>query len=120
MTKRRSTGNGKIGFWQAIRDILVMSMNKGQFPVALIGLVVICFVFKMPEKDVSKLVFELLALFKSLHLVGWTLGVVTSIGWLLHSKHQRRMINKEMARISRERNEKQAKLLERELRSSNH
>jgi len=119
MAKRRLIGDGRIGFWQAIRDIMVMSMNKGQFPVALIGLIVICFIFKMPAKDVSKLVFEVLGLFKSLHLVGWTLGLITSIGWLLHSEYQRRMIDKEMARISRERNEKQAKLLEKELPSSN-
>jgi hypothetical protein len=117
-TRGRLSAGRKIGFWQAIRDIMVMSMNKGQFPIALLGLVIICFVLKMPANDVSRFVFEILGLFKSLHLVGWALGMTTSLGWLLHSKHQRRMIDKEMTRISRERDDNQAKLLEKELTSS--
>lgn len=82
--------------------------------MALLGTVFIALIFRMPPSDVSRLVFEILASFKQLHLWGWTLSVALSLGWFLHAKHQRRVLHSEIARIAEERTTAQEKLIGRQ------
>jgi hypothetical protein len=48
-------GNGgkapQIGFYHMLRDVLVASLNKGQFLVALNGLILIVLILKMPSAN---------------------------------------------------------------------
>jgi hypothetical protein len=46
-----------LGFAEMLRDILVASIGRGQFPVALLGLVALVSILKMPAADVSSLYF---------------------------------------------------------------
>jgi hypothetical protein len=108
----------KVSIAQAVRDTLIASMNKGQFPLAVVALIVIAVLYKMPSEDVSKLVFQVADGFLSGRLVGWALGGVTSVGWLIHSRWQRRMIHKEMENLSFERSELQRRLLNGNIASS--
>ena len=101
----------KVSIAQAFRDVLIASMNKGQFPMAIMTLIVLAFLYKMPGEDVSKLVFQIADGFMSGRLIGWAIGVATSVGWLIHSRWQRRIIHKEMEEISEERSELQRRLL---------
>lgn len=119
--KNAKTGNfsSNTNFWGMLRDIFVASLNKGQFPIAIVGAVMIILLVKMPLEASTKLVFELLKLFKSLHLLGWGLFLLTTIGWYFNSKKLRRIHSLEMSRVSVEKKELQETLIGRSLQTSN-
>ncbi len=108
----------KVGFWHMARDVLVSSMNKGHFPLALLGVIFMIMVIKMPSADVSKLVFRVFDGLEEGRLVGYLASVMLLFGWAYHSRWQRRIINDEMKRISRERTEYQERALKEGLSSS--
>lgn len=101
----------KINFWAMIRDVLVASMTKGQFPLALFGMLLLVLIIKMPATDASKLIFELLHLFADLSIVGWVLSFVFLLGWIYTVKVLRRVHSDEMTRIADEKSKAQGKML---------
>lgn len=88
---------------QALRDVLVASINKGQFPLAVFALISGLLIFKMPPEDVSKLVFEVLDMLHRWELAGYFLSFFGFGGWFIHAKWQRQIITNEMRRLSSER-----------------
>ncbi len=108
-TKRQKADN--INFWAMMRDVLIASMNKGQFPIALVAFVFIIMILKMPAKDVSKLVFDIFDAVKIKVYLGYIFAGVLLILWFIHTKLQRSFFSKEIERISEERNKLQEKLL---------
>lgn len=98
-----------IGMWTAIRDIVVMSMRKGQLPVlgviGLIGLVL----YKTPTEYFPQLWAQIFTLKGSIFVVSLTLNVVLPVGWAVHLRVQRRWFNEEISRIVGIRNELQQK-----------
>jgi len=110
--------SARVGFPQAIRDVLIASMKKGQFPLALLGLLLITMVARMPPADVSRLVFEIFAGLRNGCLVGYALAGVLVIGWRLHAKWQRSSIQSEMERLSDFRNDVQKQELGDRVKSS--
>jgi hypothetical protein len=101
-----------------IRDILIASLNKGQFPLAIVGLLVAIVLARMPPEDISKLVFLIIENLKNGAFVGYVLFVATTGGWFVHARFQRRVITGEMRRISDERTRVQEKALGKPLPSS--
>lgn len=87
---------------QAIRDVLIASMNKGQFPLALVGLIIIISIIKMPPDDVSKLVFSITDMLINGYILGYLLFLVTVISWFIHAKLQRRIFSSEIERMAEE------------------
>jgi ABC-type multidrug transport system permease subunit len=116
--RSQDTAARRFGYAQMLRDILIASMNKGQFPVAIIALVLIVMILKMPAADVSRLVFHVLGLLERGSLLGYCLSSVLGMGWLLHARFQRRLIQDEMRRISEQRTSLQARALGKRIRSS--
>ena len=104
--------------WEAIRDILVTSLNKGQFPLAVIALVVLMVLWRMPSADVSKLAFDVLADLRNGYLVGYAIGVMAVGGWFWHAKYLRRAAANEVQRIATERTRAQEKQAGSPLKSS--
>jgi len=43
-------------FSQMLRDVLVVSLNRGQFPTAIIGLIVIITLCRLSPADLSRLI----------------------------------------------------------------
>ena len=116
--KKGSKAGAKVSLFEFLRDVLIASMNKGQFPAALIAMFMLSMIWRMPPADVSKLVFRLLGLAEEKCLVGYVASVLFLFGWFLHARYQRRLITREMQRVSRERNQLQARELGKKLKSS--
>jgi hypothetical protein len=116
--KPEHQGGTKVGFWEFLRDVLIASMNKGQFPATLIAMVVLSLIWRMPPVDVGKLVFRLLDVAEEEHLVAYVVSVVSLLGWFFHARYQRKLITQEMQRISSERNQLQARELGKRVKSS--
>jgi len=108
----------KIGLWNMVRDVLVTSLNKGQFPLAMVGMIFIVMLVKMPGEDVSKLANKLLDELYGYTLPGYVLAAAALFGWALHTRWQRQRWTKEMDRITDERNQLQQRVLGQPMESS--
>jgi hypothetical protein len=106
-----STKPTKITFWHMLRDVLVKSIDKGQFLVAVLALIVIFWLWKMPSEDASRLAFDVLNKFSNGSLIGYGLTGIVSIMWFLHAKHLRRKGEEELKRVTGVRTKLQKKEL---------
>jgi len=123
MTRNRSNKNKKsqirkVNFWQMMRDVLIASLSKGQFVIAVIFFTWIIMILKMPSKDVSRLVFEIINGLKTGNLIPTFLIPVILLSWFFHSRWQRKIIRTEMERVSETRSEVQKRILGDSLTSS--
>lgn len=118
MAKGDRAAPPKIGFWHMLRDVLVASLNKGQFPLACLFVVVLVFVIRMPPTDLSKLAWRLLDDLESAKLLGYALFVITLVGAFIHARFLRKMASGEMGRVAQERNKLQERALGQPLKSS--
>ena len=119
MVKKKRQGKiYKFSFWQMMRDVLVTSMSKGLFLPACMFFIVLVSILKMPESDVSKLMFETFKGIESLSLVGYILSFFLSVGWFTHAKWQRRILGDEVKRIANERTDLQKLLANNNIDSS--
>jgi hypothetical protein len=110
-TDNRARRNSGINWAQMVRDVLIASMNKGQFPIAIISFIVVLLIIKMPPEDVSELVFSIRDELVKGTVAGWFLFGVSIIGWFAHARWQRKQMTREIDRLSIERNKVQQKNL---------
>jgi hypothetical protein len=92
----------KIGWAHAFRDSAVASINRGQLPLFGFFLLLLALIWKMPQDDVSKLVFDLLASARRGELFAWVIAVLLAAGWFTHARVQRRLFGTEFDRVGRE------------------
>jgi hypothetical protein len=116
--KRGSKEGAKVSLFEFLRDVLIASIEKGQFPAALIAMIVLSMIWRMPPADVSKLVFRLFDVAEEKGFIGYVASVLCLFGWFFHARYQRGLITREMRRVSRERNQLQARELGKKLKSS--
>jgi hypothetical protein len=91
-----------------MRDVLVASIHRGQFPPALLGLIVLALILKMPAADVTAVLFQLLTLPGRHGGLSFTLALLLATGWFFHARLQRRWIGDERRRLDRDRAELKA------------
>lgn len=107
-----------IGWPQAIRDIVVASINKGQLPILGIIAVMLVVLWRIPPQDLSKLVDKLFELTAKHQILAYALNVILIIGWYIHSRFLRKMFSTEMERIGNEKSVLQNIVAGREFKSS--
>lgn len=117
-TRMRNSGSGSIGFWTFSRDVLVQAMNKGLFIPAMIGILLLVMVVKMPPKDVTALAQAMGRTLVKHEIWGYCLAVVLLIAWPLSMRHQRKVLTKETRRVSEERTHLQEAAIGKKLESS--
>ncbi|WP_129781447.1 hypothetical protein [Peristeroidobacter soli] len=82
----------------AFRDILIASINKGQFPLAIFWLIAMSLIWRIPPEDVSRLVFRIVDGLERWALLGYLLALVVTGGWFVHVRSLRRVISLELSR----------------------
>jgi hypothetical protein len=87
---------------QAFRDVLLASFNNGLFAFVACWLLILFMVWKMPEADVSKLVFEIIGKLEKYELWAYILLTVVLATWYFHARSMRRNFASECERIGRE------------------
>lgn len=98
----------KIGFWHAIRDMVIAAMNTGQLPALGLLAIVLVILVRMPQQEVGSLMFSLV---NSHGVLGWIVAIAVLIGCSIHSRYQRKVHTNEMTRIGNEKSALQAELL---------
>lgn len=109
----------KINFWAALRDVMTHAMDKGQFPLAVVGALLALAIIKMPPEHSTTLLHRILDGLKTIHGASYALNAVLLAGWYFHAKWQRGSISIEMNRIGREKTQLQEKQTGRKLVSDN-
>lgn len=101
-----------------MRDIFITSISKGQLPI--LGLLVFLSIalLRMPEKDVSKLMFQVLEHLKNGALFGYVLSFLIALGWFYHAKKMRTKFSAECQRMGKEKSDLQNSLAKVKFKSS--
>ena len=86
----RGTKNGPaVGFAQAIRDIFVASINKGQFPFAIMGGALGILLFRVPEGEIVPLLKWMVETVGQGAYLGYALFLLTVFAWHAHARRMR-------------------------------
>ena len=101
----------KIGFWHAVRDIAVTSINKGQFPLALIGAMLLVALVKMPWQAIQDVLLRVVEKLAHWDLIGWLLWLLTATAWVFIGRRSRKAHVSEMRRVAQEKSDLHQKLL---------
>lgn len=104
--------------WDTLTSVFVTSMNKGQFPAAIIGLILVIVVSRLPPEDLSALAFAVKNDLVSGALLGYVVALLTTTGWFFHARWQRKTIYLEMQRIGKEKSKIQTETFELGVKSS--
>lgn len=97
----------------AIRDILVASLNKGQFPIAGVLLIFVIIFWRLPENELSIFLNNSFDRFENNYIIGWCLFVISLIGWYIHYRYVNKIHQKEMDRVTQEKERLQEQLFKR-------
>ena len=116
--KQPQSKQNPTNLWDMLTSVFVVSMSKGQFPAAIIGLVVVIAVSRLPPEDLSRLAFSVKNDLVSGALVGYIAAFLTTTGWFFHARWQRKIISVEMQRIGKEKSKIQTETFELGVKSS--
>ena len=106
-------------FWGMMQNVLIASLNKGQFLIGLIGFIFIIMVVKLTPEDTKLLLDSIIIKFGDFYYIGWILGIFSTFGWYFGTKRLRKIHHKEMKRVADEKKDLQQKTTKKKLRSSN-
>lgn len=104
--------------WGMIKEIVIASMNKGQFLVAGLWLLLFILFLKLSQDQAYAILVNFCKLLVNGQIAGWVLFGIVVIAWFLHSKYQRRNFTREMKRIAQEKKDIQQSQLRTKLGSS--
>lgn len=108
----------KVTIAHAVRDVFIASINKGQFPVALLGAVLIIYCIRVSPETLTAHAAAIINSLIGGYLIGYFMGIVAIGGWFLHAKALRRSHHEELGRIAIEKTDLQKKQLGSKVRSS--
>jgi hypothetical protein len=108
-TEKKS--NRKIGFWDAVQNVLIYSMDKGQAPLIVGSIIIILLIVKLPESYLMNLIDRVLNRLTAGFLVGYGLCFISVIGWYINVRFVLVIKDKEIQRLSNERNHYQQKCI---------
>lgn len=117
--KDKATKVDKRVTWaQALRDIIIHSMNKGQLIPTILGLGFLIWVWRVDPKDLNDLGAKFLVLVQTHQVVGYVLWIATTLSWVVHSRVVKGTTDAESGRIGKEKTRLQEQLAGRDFPSS--
>lgn len=107
MANKPKASASKLNFWAMMNNVLVTALSKGQFPVACLFFVFLVMILKMPGADVTRLALAILEEVVNYRLAGYAVSIILAGGWFTHTRWQRRTFERELRRVTEERNQLQ-------------
>jgi len=107
--KKYTPKNHQVTWAQAVRDVLIASMNRGQLPIIGVLSLFFLIIWKMPSEDATKLAFSILDSLRAGELVSYIVLSVVIMGWFFHAKIMRTNFSKEVQRIGTQKTAIQSK-----------
>src|SRR5262249_32534714 len=94
---------------QAISNIVIASINKGQLPVLGLIAIFLVLVWRLPPEELAKLAREMLEALEKRELIGYAASLIFGFGWFFHARWMRKEFSNEYERIGREKSHAQSK-----------
>lgn len=111
-TRRRPT-------WAEVaNNVLMKLISTGQLPLVVLLMFLGFLVYRTPMENIPQVWVVLAQMLDKRSGLGYTVGLVSSAGWAIHTRYQRKKFEKELERISEERNQAQQLHFNRKLDSS--
>jgi len=89
---RKSRSDSRIGLFELLRDVLRDALDKSQFPIALITIILLSLIWKLSAADLGWLLRRLVDFAERKCSVGYLATMLIALGWLIHSQRQSREI----------------------------
>jgi len=105
-------------FWGMIQNVLIASLNKGQFIIGIFGIIVIILVIKLPSSDTKDLLVNFLEILKDWKFLGWFTSIIFAFGWYTSNKRLRKIYSEEFNRIGQEKTDLQNRFGKNKLKTS--
>ena len=96
--------------WAVIRDITFFAIGKGQLLLFIFGTTLIILAWRIPGDNLAEIVNRILDGMINRSLIGYVIAGAVLLGWIAQANFQRRVFQREMARVSKERNQLQEQL----------
>lgn len=117
-TRARSS-TGSVTWAQAVRDIVVAAINRGQLPVLGLLALLLLLIWKMPPDQAGAFLVEMWRDLRAAQMLAYFLLAGSVGGWYFHSKSQRKWFSEEMDRIGKEKSDLQSTISGTKFKSSN-
>lgn len=101
----------KLNFWAMVRDLGIKAISTGTFFPFSLFIIALLLILKMPGKDLSSLVSEVLTSSMFFCVFGYIISIITVIAWKYHVKMLTNYKDQEIERLVSERNSLQKQLL---------
>ncbi len=90
-----SRGELRVGLYEFLRDVLLASIDKSQFPFALAAIIVLAVIWKLSPADLAHLLVRLVTFAERRSVVGYVVAIISVFGWFLHVRYK----NSEIAQM---------------------
>jgi hypothetical protein len=81
--------SGRFGFAEMLRDVLVVAIDRGQFLLAVIGLVVTTIVLKFSAQELVALIANVLGSMERAYVLGYVAAAVLAVSCFSRSRNHR-------------------------------
>ena len=92
---------------EVANNVLMKLISTGQLPLVVLLLFLGFVVYRTPLENIPQVWVVLGQMLDRRSGLGYALGLVSSAGWAIHTRYQRRKFEKELERVSEERNHAQ-------------
>jgi hypothetical protein len=99
-------------------NVLMKLISTGQLPLVVLLAIIGFLVYRTPSENIPQVWAAPGEMLDKRSGLGYGLGLGSSVGWAVHTKYQRKKFEKELERISQERNEAQQLHFNKKLDSS--
>ena len=117
-TKLPNSNPYKPNFWGMIQGITIATINKGQFLLFCLFLIIVILIIKAPGASVGELLHNFAGLLREEAILGWIFAFLELMVNIFVIRFQRKTHHDEIERISREKSKLQEELIGRKLHSS--
>jgi hypothetical protein len=76
----------RYGLWAMLSDVLQAAINSGQFTRALLALIAIVLLVRIPSEHLGNIVMNVLDGLRDRSILGYVLAGLIAIGWWIHFK----------------------------------
>jgi len=103
---------------EVANNVLMKLISTGQLPLVILLFFLGFLVYRTPQENIAQVWVVLGQMLDRKSGLGYALGLASSAGWAIHTRYQRRKFEKELERVSEERNEAQQLHFNKKLDSS--
>jgi hypothetical protein len=98
-------------FWGMWQNVLIASLQKGQFLLGVVGLIIVVSLLKLESKEVYNIYKGIFVILKSFYLLGWVLTFILTGLWYIFAKKTNNIHARQVNKLLEDNQKLQDKLL---------